>query len=296
MNKDPIISRNPFWSKDEAWKERRNDVISGLTPSKLKALYPLFVDDSKNLVDYIKKEIVTDPTISIDTRDVCARYTCDSICSTTFGTEGQSFNSRNPFVLGKFRQFLRGIADYFLAMFPKKMVSQDIHDFLTEFTRDAIEVRRDGNSKQEDFLSHTIGLMDKKGLSNLEATAMCSTVILDGYETTSIVTHYILFELSKNKAVQDKLREEIMENVADDGTISYDKLLELPYLDQVFYETLRLNPPVPLTTRVCSDDVEIKGPNGSKMMIEKGTSFFISIYSLQRNPGKVSTWCLSFAG
>lgn len=83
--------------KDEAWKEKRNEVIPAMTPIKLKAMYPLIVDGTKSLVDFIKREIQKDEATAFDARDICARYTCDSITSCTFGADAQSFTSDNPF-------------------------------------------------------------------------------------------------------------------------------------------------------------------------------------------------------
>lgn len=56
--------------------------------------------------------------------------------------------------------------------------------------------------------------------------------------------------LSKNPGAQDRLREELLSNFSS-GDPTYDQLSTgLPYLDAVVHETLRLNPPLPETTRV----------------------------------------------
>ena len=285
-SKDPIIARNPFWLKDEAWKEKRNEVIPSMTPAKLKLMYPLIIDGTRNLVDYIKREIAIDKNKAFDSRDICARYTCDSITSCTFGADAKSFTSANPFFYHKGRQMLRGMADSLQSFIPKKMLPGEVEKFFIEIAKEAIKCRKENEIKQEDFLSHTIMLKEKKNMDDLDAAAHCVTLFLDGYETTSVTLHHVFYELGKNIQIQDKLRKEINENVMGTEPLTYEKLLELPYLDQVFYETLRLHPPLLLTTRVSSEDVEIKGFNGEKLTIKKNSSIWIPIPSIQRDPGE----------
>lgn len=271
--------------KDDAWKEKRSEVISAMTPVKLKAMYPLIINGTKNFVSYIKREIERENSRTFDSRDICARYTCDSICSCTFGTEAQSFSAENPFFYEKGRQMLRGMADFLQSYFPNKMIPDDVENFFIEIAKEAIKCRTESKIRHEDFLTHMIAIREKREMSDIDAAAFCATLFLDGFETTSISLHHTFYELGKNKQVQEKLREEISDN--SDGTefLSYDKLLELPYLDQVLYEVLRLHPPLVMTTRVASEDVEIEGFKGHKIVIKKDSSIWIPIYSIHRDSG-----------
>lgn len=288
---DPIIARNPFWMKDEAWKEKRNEVIPAMTPAKLKAIYPLIIDGTKNLVNFIKREIDKNSRHAFDSRDISARYTCDSITSCTFGADAKSFTSDDPFFFRKGRQLLRGMADSMQSYIPKKMLPPDIEKFFIEIAKEAIKCRIESKIQQDDFLAHTISIKEKKGMDDLDAAAHCVTLFLDGYETTSVTLHHAFYEIGKNPKVQKKLRREILENLDTDDGLSYDKLLELPYLNQVFYETLRLHPPLLLTTRVCSEDVEFKDFQGRKMTMKKNSSIWIPIHSIQRDQGFLQISC-----
>lgn len=58
-------------------------------------------------------------------------------------------------------------------------------------------------------------------------------------DTTSSALSRILWLLSLNQDVQQKLREEIQE-AQHHGQLSYDQLVSLPYLDAVCRETLRV--------------------------------------------------------
>lgn len=282
--------------KDEAWREKRNEVLGATTPNRLRAAYPLLLDGTKNLVSFIAREIAKDATKAFDSRDISARYTCDTICSCTFGTEAGSFTSQNPFFYEKGRELIRGVANSILSFVPKKMLPGDIENFFIELATEAIRFRKESKIQQDDFLSYTIALKERKGMDDLDAAAHCVTMFLDGYETTSVTLHQALYELGMNKSSQEKLRREISENVDGSEPLAYDRLMELPYLNQVFYETLRLHPPLVLTTRVCSEDVEIKGFKGHDLVMKKGSSIWIPIPTIQRDPGefRFSAFCDHF--
>ena len=80
-----------------------------------------------------------------------------------------------------------------------------------------------------------------------------STFILAGMDTTSNALARILSLLAEHPDVQEKLREELIQ-ARDDGTgklrdLTYDEVMELPYLDAVCRETLRVFAPASLVQR-----------------------------------------------
>ena len=65
------------------------------------------------------------------------------------------------------------------------------------------------------------------------------TLTLAGMDTTSNALCRIFHLLALHPEVQNKLRREIVES-CDDHALSYNELMELPYLDAVIRETLRV--------------------------------------------------------
>ncbi|CUA75706.1 Cytochrome P450 4V2 [Rhizoctonia solani] len=113
-----------------------------------------------------------------------------------------------------------------------------------------------------------------------------NTFIFVGHETTSSAVARILDILADQPHIQMQLREEIrqyFENNSKDT--NYDGLLELPYLDGVVRETLRLYAPVSFINRICEEDtvlplqhpVETPSGNLTSIPIKKGTRVFMSI-------------------
>ena len=65
-------------------------------------------------------------------------------------------------------------------------------------------------------------------------------MVVAAMETTSSAISRTLQLLSEHEDVQEKLRSEIREARADKEYIDFDELMNLPYMDAVCRETLRL--------------------------------------------------------
>ncbi|KAH7323311.1 cytochrome P450 [Rhizoctonia solani] len=105
-----------------------------------------------------------------------------------------------------------------------------------------------------------------------------------GHMNTAVAR--ILDILADRPRAQVRLREEIreyFENNPDDT--HYDGLLELPYLDAVVREVLRLHGPVSFLNRICEEDTilplqfPVDTPSGkvTSIPIKKGTRVFMSV-------------------
>ena len=82
-----------------------------------------------------------------------------------------------------------------------------------------------------------------KGLSDDEIAAQSIGFLLAGSDTPSVTLSLTCFFIAANPEVQEKLHHEIDSVWTDEEEIpSYDTARELPYLDMVIAETLRLHP------------------------------------------------------
>ncbi|KAF8498387.1 cytochrome P450 [Hysterangium stoloniferum] len=99
-------------------------------------------------------------------------------------------------------------------------------------------------------------------LGNAELLAQLSSLLLAGHETVTSVVSWILWELSKNPALQAQLREEIINTrtraiqKGQDGLTSVD-FDSMPYLLAVIKETLRFHAPLPQTFRIAGGNETI---------------------------------------
>ncbi|CED83940.1 astaxanthin synthase [Phaffia rhodozyma] len=134
-------------------------------------------------------------------------------------------------------------------------------------------------------------LPESQKLSDEEVLAQISNLLFAGYETSSTVLTWMFHRLSEDKAVQDKLREEICQIDTDMPTL--DELNALPYLEAFVKESLRLDPPSPYANRECLKDEDfiplaepVIGRDGSvinEVRITKGTMVMLPLFNINRS-------------
>ncbi|KIM65584.1 hypothetical protein SCLCIDRAFT_439847 [Scleroderma citrinum Foug A] len=189
-----------------------------------------------------------------------------------------------------------------LVYFPTKrnVLMQEIQQELSKISEQLLDKRRkekeagivDGKAEKS-----VIGLLLKAEdagadfhMSHEEITAQMKILLLAGYETTSTVLSWALLELARNPAIQTKLREELL---AFSGEPTYDQLTNnLPYLDAVVHETLRVDSPITELTRIATEDDVIplsepvrtrSGDLVDSISVAKGTRIGISVACMNRS-------------
>ncbi|KAH9945553.1 cytochrome P450 monooxygenase [Amylocystis lapponica] len=128
-------------------------------------------------------------------------------------------------------------------------------------------------------------------LPESEIIAQMSTLIFAAMDTTSNTLARILHLLAEHPEIQERLRQEIV--AARDGEdLSYDTLMQLPYLDAVCRESLRVQPPATLLSREAHKDVvlplsqPIRGVDGLLMQevtVPRGTTVIPGVLGWNRS-------------
>lgn len=66
-----------------------------------------------------------------------------------------------------------------------------------------------------------------------------------GFETSSTTMTFSLYELALNQSIQNKLRNEINDVIQRyDGKLTYEAIMDMPYLDQVINGKLHVFRPL----------------------------------------------------
>ncbi|KAI0086779.1 cytochrome P450 [Irpex rosettiformis] len=127
-------------------------------------------------------------------------------------------------------------------------------------------------------------------LADDEIIAQMSTFLFAATDTTSGMMSRILHLLSEYPEVQERLRAEIID-ARGGQDIPYDQLVQLPYLDAVCKETLRMYPPTPIAFKQAQREVvvplafpirDVNGKEQQQILIPKGTMVFIGIQAANR--------------
>lgn len=69
--------------------------------------------------------------------------------------------------------------------------------------------------------------------------SLFSTLVFAAMDTTSNALSHILYLLAHHQDVQNKARQELVD-ISDGRDLTYDQLVDLPYLDAICRETLRV--------------------------------------------------------
>ncbi|KAL7026328.1 hypothetical protein ACKWTF_013861 [Chironomus riparius] len=287
---DDPIGANTLTLNGQDWKDRRVKLTPIFTSGKMKLMFELIDSLSDKMVRIIEDQLRN--TNDLEMRSWLQRFTIDSIGNVAFGIEPNCLENENS-EFGYFGRKLANITLFGIIKFifgtewpdfARKLgfgfCPKDVGDFFLKTFIQTIEFREKSNIKRNDFVSLLLGLKNEYTKEELAAEAFI--IFFGGFETSSSLMTFLLYELALNPDIQDRLREEIANGIEEnDGKFNYDMLLGLKYLDMVVNEGLRKYPPIPTPIRKCTKEYEI--PN-SNLVIPYGTIVLINAFSLQRDP------------
>ncbi|KAJ4842282.1 hypothetical protein Tsubulata_023807, partial [Turnera subulata] len=160
---------------------------------------------------------------------------------------------------------------------------------LEEIIRDREQVRKQNKSKGEanevkDFLDVMLDVMenedDELKLKRKNVKALILEFFTAGTDTMAISVEWALAELINHSEVLEKARREIKEVVGNKGRLIQESDgPNLPYIQAIIKETLRLHPPIPMLPRKSSQDCKIAG-----YTIPANSLLFVNIWSIGRDP------------
>ncbi|KAJ9594230.1 hypothetical protein L9F63_014390 [Diploptera punctata] len=282
---DPIWSNIIFSLKGERWKHTRNKLSPTFSSGKMKMMFNLVDNCSKNLSNVLEK-ISADELRLIGLKETLARFTTDSISTCSLGIDSNSLSNPDSEV----RQYMRKVFEFsvfkgvgttlmfFMPTFLKTMkmkeqngvVRRDLLDSMMEIRKNGMEISGEGNV---DFDGDMF-------------VAQAFNIFIGGFETSSSATTFMLYELSKHPEAQNRLREEISQVLQKhNNQVTYEAIQEMKYMDMVVNETLRKYPVLGFLDRVCSRDYDLSIPTGKGVFtIKAGMSVYIPLQGIHNNP------------
>ncbi|XP_023294721.2 probable cytochrome P450 28d1 [Lucilia cuprina] len=284
---------SPFVSVGEVWKEKRSELVQGLTVNRIRSHYEIMKESASEMIAFIKAQ---DPIIEWDAKDLANRFTCHIMSKFIWGIDENTFETLDK------HSTIHEIADQMLKQSlkcvqyygktaawpwlrkiqPERFFPAVSDGFFKQLAKDVMQQKIATNNKQNDVINHLLQLKEKKSLNDVQIAGHTTTVLIDGFETGAIVIAHCLLLLARHQRVQKKLRQELLE--AGD-TITYDQLMELPYLDQCIQETLRLFPPLATLFKICTESFELQNEfSGSRVLLKPQDIVYISAYSLHHDP------------
>ncbi len=150
---------------------------------------------------------------------------------------------------------------------------------IEEIIRRVHQERLTHKQDRGDLFSHMVFVEDEQGpMSDKQLRDEAMTLIFAGHETTAHALTWTWYLLAKNPDKVAKMREELT-RVLHGRNAEVEDLPELPYLEMVVKESLRLLPSVWAYARQAQRDLVIEGYE-----IKKGQTITISHIAMGRNP------------
>ena len=112
------------------------------------------------------------------------------------------------------------------------------------------------------MLDVLVSIKDEEGnprFSADEVTGMFISLMFAGHHTSSGTSSWTLIELIRHPDVYAEVVAELDELYADGQEVSFHALRQIPKLDNVVKETLRLHPPLIILMRVAKGEFEVEG-------------------------------------
>ena len=143
--------------------------------------------------------------------------------------------------------------------------------------------RRRTGRKGEDFLQTLMDTRAADGgtLTDQQITGLLIAMLFAGHHTSGATLAWTIVELLANPDQLRQLTEEILQNFGHDGPVTFDGLKEMPLLDSVVREVLRLHPPLIMLIRKVIADFQYgscRVPAGSFAIVSPAVSHSIPEY------------------
>lgn len=290
--RDDPLSGHLFNLSGERWKEMRAKLSPTFTSGKIKMMFGTVLKECDKMVDYL--ENMTKNQQEVQMKEILAATTTQVITSVAFGLETDCLGNPN----NEFRQISREVFEppptdivkfMIMSNFPKfakffkmRNFSKKSSDFIIGMVKNTIEHREKNNIHRHDFLQLLLeAKIDGVGMTINEMAAQAFIFLLAGFETSSSVAMFSLYELALNPEMQDRVRNEINEVLENyDNKVTYDSIFDMKYLDMIFKETLRKYPVVDVQIRNSTKDYQVPG---TKLTIPAKTMILVSTAALHHD-------------
>ncbi|KAJ3651454.1 hypothetical protein Zmor_017497 [Zophobas morio] len=293
---DPLAYHSLFGSQDDVWKNLRSKISPVFTSGKMKLMLPLMKECGSDLVVCVEKHCGN----KIDIKDVMKKYAVDIISSCAFGINSYCLKEEQSEImdvatrLTDFKSFVRNFSVFSFLYAPKlvdilrlTMFDKTASDYLIGVFKNTLKEREKKGILRNDFIHLLNNLKQDEAFSenykfdDLKMAAQAITFFFAGNDTTAFTLSFAMYELSRNKEVQDRLRQEIKEAFNKHGTLTYEAIQDIPYLEMVLNEVLRKYPFTIILDRKCDNTYTFEDTG---LTIDKNVSILIPIAGLHYDP------------
>nr|CAD7196161.1 unnamed protein product [Timema douglasi] len=312
------LEENLFFLKGEKWRWLRAKLTPTFTSGKVKVMFQILIDGASEMKKCIEPIVGKQEPLEI--RELIAKYTTDIIGAFAFGLQFNSLKDPDSEMRAMSRKLLTPSAKnkftgIIIKTFPclanllcLTFLDLKISRFFRRVIEETVKYRENQNVVRNDFLQVLIQLkikgqagdgplsgneevdegnrssqeFGKENMTDGLLAAQCLMILIAGVEESSTTVSFCMYELALNPDIQDRVLQEVGIVLEEhNGSITYEAIQKMSYLDRVLDETMRKYPPVPSLERQCTKSFTFPGTNH---VVEKGSNIFIPVYAIHRDP------------
>jgi cytochrome P450 len=275
----PLLGNGLVTSEGAYWQRQRKLVQPAFLNTRVPAYAPIMAE----LTEELLKSWIPGKSVQID---------CEFEALTSTIALKALFDLDDPGDRQSFGDTLKSAVDLMTARLfrfvkfplwlptPENLRLKKILAELDRSVHDFIAVGRARGQIGDDLLSRLISARREDGskMNDEELRDEAMTLFLAGYETTALTLAWTWYLLARHRLVEDKLVGE-WQSVLSGRIPSSEDIANLPYTAAVIAESMRLFPPVYVTGREATTDLELGG-----YRVKRGYSVLMSQWVSHRDP------------
>lgn len=253
---------NMFHAGGESWKLLRNSFSPLFSTGKIRNMSYLISEHADKHVQHIERMYSEAQEMRII--ELTRHYTISTIVATAFGMDidikdnlFKTLDEIDKLVFeANIALQLDMIFPGILKIIEKLLFPAKVSNFFHDLVRMVVKQRNGEPTGRNDFMDIILAMRKEGEISKTKGDNTSSLTITDnliaaqaflffiaGYETSGTTSSFLLYELTVNPDVQEKVITEIDDMLQKtNGKVTYDSLMEMSYLGKVFDETLRMHP------------------------------------------------------
>ncbi len=275
----PFLGNGLVPNDGESWKRQHKLIMPGFHKRRIDAYAPTMVAFTSRMIDRWTEGERRDMRVELNA------LALEVVASTLFDIDiGKEDSKTIREAIGEVSEILVADADKMIprpSWWPtasnrrKKRAIAKIEEIIHRVHQERLTSGKD----RGDLFSHMVFAEDEHGrMSDRQLRDEAMTLIFAGHETTAHALTWTWYLLAKHPDAVAKMREEL-DRVLGVRSAVVEDLPNLPYLEMVVKESLRLLPSVWAYARQAQRDLFIEGYE-----IKKGQTVTISHIAMGRNP------------
>jgi cytochrome P450 len=294
-------------SYGDKWRNfRRISSIELLSTHRLNMLSHIRVDEVRELINHVSRIVNEDPgrVIELELRSVFIKFIFNVMTRMICGKRFYDWNNASESIEAKrFEDLVKetgrivgqeAMSDFvpLIRRFAWKGVEKryaELHRKRDQFIQDLIDGFRQTGSdnsssggKDKSLIQILLSLQEEEPENYTDETirSLMNSLLHAGTNTSVETLEWAMSLLLNNPEILKKAQYEIEKRVGQDRLINESDVSELPYLQNIIKETLRMHPAAPLLLpHESSENCTVGGYH-----IPRGTMLLVNLCAIQNNP------------